>query len=152
MTLPREASRMPGQLLRFVLLGGANTLITGVLLAVLMRVLAPPVAYTVVFVAGLVGTTLLTGRVVFRARLTWRRGIAFVAIYVAIYVWGRVVIEAAPSILGESPNLLAAAVIVATAPLSFLGGRYVFERRREHRLRTPDDSTDAGVIAARRDA
>ena len=122
------AGRTRGQVLRFLVLGGCNTLITGVLLAVLLRFLTPTLAYTLVFVLGLAATTLLTGRVVFGSELTTRRAAAFVAVYLGVYVVGVLVLNAAPALVDGDPDLLAASVVLATAPLSFLGGRLVFDR------------------------
>jgi len=53
--------------LRFLVVGGSNTVITLVLFALLARVMPPWLAYTVVFALGLAYATLLTGRFVFTA-------------------------------------------------------------------------------------
>lgn len=118
-----------GQVLRFVLLGVGNTLVTGTLLAFLARMLDPDVAYTIVFATGLIGTTVLSGRFVFQTEVTFTRSIAFVSVYLVIYAWGRIAIAVVRSFLGHNPDVMATAVVIATAPLSFLGGRLVFGRQ-----------------------
>ena len=52
---------------RFLVLGGSNTVVTFVLLAVLAHFIDHALAYTIAFAAGLAYTTALTGRFVFSA-------------------------------------------------------------------------------------
>ena len=60
-------SELRGQAFRFLLVGGANTAVTFVALALLAMVIDPALAYTIVFAAGLAFTTVMTGRFVFSA-------------------------------------------------------------------------------------
>jgi len=116
-------------LLRFLVLGGSNTLVTFVLFALLARVIPPWLAYTVVFAIGLAYTTLLIGRFVFRAHNTWRRSGVFVCWYLGVYIFGLITVQTLLALGVNSRNLLALLTIVVTAPLNYLGGRLIFRGR-----------------------
>ena len=56
----------PGQVIRFLLVGGANTVLTGGFFLALSSVVASTLAYTVAFVVGVVFALTVTPRLVFR--------------------------------------------------------------------------------------
>ena len=118
--------------LRFLVVGGSNTAITLVLFALLARVMPPWLAYTVAFSLGLVYTTLLTGRFVFGADNTWRSSGLFIGWYLAVYAVGLAVVQTVQALGVDSPDLLALLTVVVTAPLNFLGGRFIFRDRSAH--------------------
>ena len=119
-----------GELLRFLLVGGSNTLVTLVLFVVLQRWLSPGVAYTVVFALGLAYTTALTATVVFGSRLTWRRAAAFAGWYLLVYAVGLAVVQLMTALWEPSSLTTAVVTVAVTAPLNFLGGRLLFSPAR----------------------
>jgi putative flippase GtrA len=123
-------ARRLGEVVRFLLVGGSNTLVTLVLFTVLQRWLTPGVAYTLVYALGLAYTTVMTARVVFGARLTWRTGGIFVGWYVLVYGVGLLVVQGVHSIWQPSAVALSVITLAVTAPLNFLGGRFLFSGRR----------------------
>ena len=116
-------------LLRFLVLGGSNTIITLALFALLARVVSPWLAYTLVFALGLAYTTLLIGRFVFKAQNTWRRSGVFVGWYLAVYAIGLGIVQTLLALGVDSRDLLALLTVAVTAPLNFLGGRLIFRGR-----------------------
>jgi putative flippase GtrA len=114
---------------RFLLVGGSNTAITFVLLAVLARFIDRRVAFTIVFAAGIVYTTALTGRFVFAAAGSRARTAAFVLWYLGVYLIGLLVVHVIDRDGERSGILVALAAVCVTAPLGFLGGRLVYHRR-----------------------
>ncbi|TKJ35631.1 GtrA family protein [Blastococcus sp. CCUG 61487] len=114
------------QLWRFLLVGGSNTAVTLLLFIVLQQWLPATLAYTVVFAAGLVYTTVLTSTVVFGARLQWRTGALYVGWYLLVYLVGLSVIQVLQAVTDPSAVLTSFVVLAVTAPLNFLGGRVVF--------------------------
>ena len=120
------------QILRFLMVGGSNTAITLVLFALLARVIAPWLAYTTVFALGLAYTTALTGRFVFGADTTWRNSGLFVGWYLLVYAVGLGVVQTLQALGVGSPDILALLTVMVTAPLTFLGGRWIFRGRSSH--------------------
>lgn len=118
--------------LRFLAVGGSNTAIGLVLLAILARVIEPWLAYTVVFALGLAYTTLLTGRLVFGSDSTRSRSGLFVGWYLTVFVIGLGVVQTVQAAGVDSPDILAVLTVVVTAPLNFLGGRWIFRDRSPH--------------------
>lgn len=122
------------RLLRFGTVGAVNTLGTGAAFVVLSQVLPPPVAYTIVYAVGLGATTVVTARWVFdNDRLRLSRGVAFVVWYGCVYLLGLGIVASLDSRTDLSTIQIAVAIIGATAPLNYLGGRFIFTRPQ------PDD-------------
>ncbi|TYP89830.1 GtrA family protein [Blastococcus xanthinilyticus] len=145
-TAPAGSRRTYGELLRFAVVGGSNTLVTLALFVLLQQWLPATVAYTLVFAAGLAYTTVLTASVVFGARLTWSTGAAFVGWYLLVYGVGLLVVHVLESRWDPSAVVTAVVTVAVTAPLNFLGGRLLFRA-------PPAAGTDpaaAGVTARRR--
>jgi putative flippase GtrA len=117
-----------GQGLRFLVLGGSNTIITFVLLAVLAQFIDHAIAYTVVFAAGLAYTTALTGRFVFSAAGSRAKTAAFVGWYLGVYGVGLLIVHLVDRNGDHSGLVVALAVVLVTAPLGFLGGRLIYHR------------------------
>jgi putative flippase GtrA len=113
---------------RFLVLGGSNTVITFVLLAVLAHFIDHAIAYTLVFAAGLAYTTALTGRFVFSAVGSRAKTAAFIGWYLGVYVIGLLVVRLVDANGRHSGLAVALAVVAVTAPLGFLGGRLIYHR------------------------
>jgi putative flippase GtrA len=124
---PASAGRSgTGEVVRFLLVGGSNTLVTLALFVLLQQWLEPAVAYTVVFALGLAYTTAMTASVVFGARLTWRTGGAFVGWYLLVYGVGLLAVQLLQALWTPSSVVTAVVTVAITAPLNFLGGRLLF--------------------------
>jgi putative flippase GtrA len=117
-----------GQLVRFLLVGGSNTLVTLVLFVLLQQWLSPALAYTVVFALGLAYTVAMTATVVFGARLTWRTAVTFAGWYLLVYGVGLLAVQLSHALWEPSATVTALLTVAVTAPLNFLGGRLLFTR------------------------
>ncbi len=117
-----------GELGRFLLIGGSNTVVTLVLFVLLQQWMGPALAYTVVFALGLAYMTTMTATVVFGARLTWRTATAFVGWYLSVYGVGLAVVAVLHQHWQPSPVHTAVITVAVTAPLNFVGGRLLFAR------------------------
>ena len=120
-----------GSALRFGLVGGANTLVTGVLLSLLSLLIAPGIAYTIVFALGVAFSTFFAGRFVYRVTMARSQVVQYVALYVAVYVVGLVALALAVD-QGMSPAY-SGLVVLVTAPLTFLGGLVIVRRAEPRR-------------------
>jgi len=123
---------------RFLLAGGFNTAVTGVLLSALARVMDPRLAYTLAFAVGIALAVALAGGFVFGVTLTRRLAGLYTAMYVAIYLVGLVAVALAAR-AGMAPEW-SGLVVFVTAPLTFVGGRLLLTPaagRRPVHERTP---------------
>lgn len=124
-----------GAIWRFVLFGGANTVVTFALFTALQHLTSVAVAYTVAFACGLILSTALTAGVVFGARTTWRRRAVFALCYLVIYGIGLVVSHL---LHRQVPAWgVAAGTIMVTAPVGFLAGRLVLAPQRRETRHSP---------------
>lgn len=126
---------------RFVLAGGANTLVTGALLAALSTVIDSRVAYTLVFAAGVGLSVILADRFVFGVRMDRRTMAAYVGMYLAVYIVGLAVVAGLGS--ADLPEYSSALVVLVTAPLTFVGGRILTGRL--HRQRASTEAAEPAV-------
>ena len=130
------------QLARFLIVGGTNTVLTYAIFVVLGLLIEPWIAYTVAFALGLVWTSIGSSRFVFGVRFSLRRVSLFTGCYLGIYGIGRVIIllvnpQTVASLLGTS-----FIVLVATTPLVYIVGRFIFSPPRPEPVppHTPEDS------------
>jgi len=119
----------PMSFLRFLLVGVANTALTGALLLVLATQLDLALAYTIVYVSGVAFSTTLTASFVFRSQLSIGKATRFVVWYVCVYLLGVSVIELGAGLWHASHILTFVTVLAITVPLNFLGGNLVFRSR-----------------------
>lgn len=115
---------------RFLIIGGINTLVTTALLIALSYVLEGWVAYTIVFLAGLVFSTVFAARWVFTSNGSRRAALVYALSYLVIYFIGLLAMSGIKAL--DGPEYLNGLSVLVTAPLGFVAGRIVFrERQRE---------------------
>ena len=131
--LTRERSR---EMLRFLIVGASNTGGTLVLFALLTFVMPAALAYTCAFAVGLVYTTLMSSRVVFRVDASVKRHTHFVAWYLLVYLVGLGVVWLLESVGAPRLALVVGAAAV-TVPFNYFGGRLTLVRGL-----SPDDPGD----------
>ena len=122
------ARRTLAQVLRFLVVGGTNTLVTYAIFIALGLVIPPWIAYTIAFAIGLVWVAFGSSRFVFRAAFSLKRMLLFIGCNLVVYGLGQVLIRlVSPEGLVELA-LTSLIVLAVTAPVTFLVGRYIFNR------------------------
>jgi putative flippase GtrA len=109
--------------LRFVVVGGTNTLATGVAFYLLALVLPARIAFTLVYVAGLTFSVLITPRYVFGVRSSHARRLLLALWYFGTYLVGIGVISLLKDVVDARRIVVVVGTVMVTAPLGFLGGR-----------------------------
>jgi putative flippase GtrA len=122
-------SSTAGQLVRFLAVGGANTLATGAIFFGLSNAVAPALAYTVAFAIGVAFALGVTPRFVFAERASHNRRAIYGAWYLLVYVVGLGVVYLAHDVLGLDRWAIVAVTVPTTAVLGFLGARRLFQVR-----------------------
>lgn len=120
--------RLPAVLMRFLLAGGANTLITyavylGALWFLEWRY---TYSYTLAYALGLVLAYVLNRHFVFKSHRGWWSVLLLPVIYVAQYVLGLFIVWLWVSQLGGWPELAPLAAIAGSLPVTFLLSKWLF--------------------------
>lgn len=110
--------------LRFLVVGGTNTIVTAALIVVLGLYMPGWAAFTISFALGIVFSVVMTGRVVFQSHLTPTRAVLYTVAYVLIYCCGLGAVQLLA--LWGAPQVLDALTVLVTAPLSYTAGRIIF--------------------------
>ena len=129
-------------IVRFLIVGGINTVLTYAIFVGLGLVIPPPIAYSIAFALGLLWVVFGSSRIVFRSTGGGRRLAAFAAWYLFVYAAGQLVVQLFNPQGVTALLLTSLVVIVITTPLSFLGGRFIFRAQRT-------DPGDAGTEGTR---
>jgi putative flippase GtrA len=119
----------PMSLVRFMITGATNTVLTGALLLVIATRVNIAIAYTIVYAIGIAFSTIVTSSFVFRSYLTVSRAARFVAWYLCVYLLGVTAVRLSAGHWHASHLLAAIAALAVTAPLNFVGGRLIFRPR-----------------------
>ena len=139
----RISSERRREMLRFLAVGASNTGGTLVLFALLTFVMPAAFAYTCAFAVGLIYTTFMSTRVVFRVEATAKRRTHFIAWYLLVYLVGLGVVWLLES--AGAPRLaLVVGAAAVTVPFNYFGGRVALSGRQSSA--TANDSTP-GVAA-----
>lgn len=128
MTRLPAALRDPGTaatFLRFLVVGGTNTLACLLVYWLMLPWMPPQGAYATSFVFGVCFGYLLHSRYAFRARRGWRSFAAWPLVCLAGYAVGAAVLELAIGPLGVDVRLAPLLSVAASMPVTFLLGRRV---------------------------
>ncbi len=123
-----STSTAHGQIVRFLLVGGANTAVTTAAFYLLALVISARVAFTAVYLAGLAFVTAVTPQLVFGARATRRRRLLLALWYVATYLVGLGMVSLLSGALSAPRIAVVLGTVAVTAPLGFLGARLLFHQ------------------------
>lgn len=127
-----------GQGLRFLVVGGTNTLITYVLYCLLVFLVPTQLAWTLVYLVGIVMGYVGHSRLVFSSGLRPRRAVGYALLQILMYVLSSVLIAIGMQKLFLGPRVAAAFAIAVTVPISFLLARRI--------LRTDPPATAVGLV------
>ncbi len=122
---------LKAEAVRFLIVGGLNTALTYALYLALLPLLDYMVAYTATYVIGIGLAYLLNTRFVFRVRPSMRTALAFPLVYLAQYVVGVIVLNAAIGLFDMPKPYAMLAVIAVTVPLTFLLSRLSLAQARQ---------------------
>lgn len=118
-----------GEILRFLIVGAANTILTYALYLALLPLTGYAAAYTIAYVAGIAIAYMLNTQLVFRARRTLASLTLFPMIYVVQYATGIAALYLAVNLFGVPERIALIASIVVTVPITFQLNRLVLKRK-----------------------
>lgn len=118
-----------GQAIRYVLVGGTNTVLTYALFIGLGLVIPPGIAFTVAYMIGLLWVVFGSSKLVFQSDNSPKRLVTFALWYLLIYAVGQFLVQLIAPKGVEALLLTSLVVVVITTPLTFFGGRFIFGNR-----------------------
>jgi putative flippase GtrA len=113
-------------LIRFLLIGAANTLVTGLLFFALTFMLATWLSYSLAFGCGVLFASYATPRVAFHVTASTARRVAFAGWYIVVYLAGLGVIGLLQSAFQAGRVETTILTLAVTAALGFAGARLLF--------------------------
>lgn len=117
---------MSRQLVRFILIGGLNTLITMALFYFLSPLLGYLPAYTVVYLFGILFAYLLNTGFVFEVSKNWKSAALYPLIYLLMYLYGVAMMILIVDHLALNEMLALALVVLSSVPINFVLTRWYF--------------------------
>lgn len=111
-----------------MLVGTANTIISGLVFIGLATIIDPRIAYVIAYVVGVAFTTVASSNYVFRGRRSAGGRALFATWYVVVLLVGEVIVHAMSIVAEMPPWITFLATIAVTAPLNYLGGRLILGR------------------------
>ena len=121
---------LAGEVVRFALVGVANTITYYVTYLVLVAVLPYLAAHVVAFAVAMVGSFLLNCRFTYRTRPTWRKLLLYPLTIAANFVITTVGVGVLVELLGMGERVAPLVAAVAAIPLTFLATRSVLLGRQ----------------------
>ena len=115
--------------LRFLLVGGFNTVVTYGLYCLLVIWWHPQLAWLTVFVLGLGMGFYGHTKLVFRGRLEKRKAVGYALLQLLLYALGSSLIYLGMHYAGLGPRAAAAVVIAVNVPISFVLSRWILSDR-----------------------
>jgi putative flippase GtrA len=122
MSFARALSRkhMTAEVLRFVVGGGANTLLSYAIYWLLLLWLSYPLAYTISYGAAILTGFAINTLFVFRTRWSWRKLAAFPLLQLLNYLMGLGVVAICIRYIGVDVRLAPVLATVVVLPVNFL--------------------------------
>jgi putative flippase GtrA len=113
---------------RFLLVGASNTAFSFLLYYGLLDYLGYLPAYTIAYGAGVIWSYFLNVNFVFKRQVSFIGFLKFPIVYIIQYALGAAALWLLVGVMGTSPILGMAGVIVITLPVTFLASRYLLTK------------------------
>ena len=126
---PEHRRRVAGEFLRFLVVGGTNTVVAYGLYLVLLHWLRYELAYSLAYLAGISVGYFMNTLFVFRQPLSRRAALRYPLVYLVQYLLSLLVLRVAVDLVGVPAWLALAFAIVATIPVTFALSRLVIHAR-----------------------
>ena len=116
--------------IKFLTVGGINTLLTYSIFIGLTFIVKTWIAFSLAYVLGLVWTVFMNSKWVFGSRSDLKNMTHFGAIHILLFLIGQAVIWLSADQGIEDKLLISVTIIAFTAPISFFSGKFVFTRNQ----------------------
>ena len=114
----------------YIIFGGVNTLISYSFFIGLSLVIHPAIAYSIAFGVSLVAVTLLSNRWIYRGPESWARKLRYLGWYLIVFAVGQLFLWLTGPVGFVELLVSSAVIMVLTVPLTFIGGRFIFQLKQ----------------------
>ncbi|MCC2957033.1 GtrA family protein [Massilia sp. IC2-477] len=122
----RAGALLQRPVVRFLLAGGLNTLLTYVLYLVLLNAFSYKTSYAITYVAGLVIAYLLNRLFVFNSHRGAASALLLPLVYLFQYLIGAGIVYAWVELIGQDERVAPLIAVVVTIPLTYVLSRTIF--------------------------
>lgn len=119
--------RIAGEFARFLVMGGANTLVAYAVYLVLLNWMRYEIAYTIGYAVGIGMAYLLSAGFVFRQPLRKRSALRFPLVYVAQFLVSLAMLRLGVEVIGLPQWLALGFAVIATIPVTFVLSRWIIK-------------------------
>ncbi|OJY92710.1 MAG: hypothetical protein BGP25_07380 [Lysobacterales bacterium 63-13] len=116
---------MAGEFLRFLIMGGTNTIVAYAIYLLLLQWMRYEIAYSIGYAVGIVLAYALSAAFVFRQPMRRRSAIRFPLVYLAQFLISLGLLRLAVEVIHIPQWLAFAFVVILTIPVTFLLSRWV---------------------------
>ena len=120
------------QFVRFVGVGGINTLVTYILYVMLLQIFSYQVSYTITYVFGIFLSYWLNLKFVFKETGSKKKMLLFPLVYLLQYLLGIIIMYLVIEKLNIPKELAPIVVVIVTIPLTFLLSKIILTKRSQH--------------------
>jgi putative flippase GtrA len=117
--------KMAGEFLRFLIMGGTNTIVAYAIYLLLLQWMRYEIAYSIGYAVGIVLAYALSAAFVFRQPMRRRSAIRFPLVYLAQFLISLGLLRLAVEVIHIPQWLAFAFVVILTIPVTFLLSRWV---------------------------
>lgn len=119
---------MNKEFMRFLIVGGANTLITYAIYLLFLPIFNYNIAYGTSYVSGIVISFILNAKFVFNTNLTFGKAIKYPLVYVVQYIINVILLNVFIESLNINDKLAPLIVIIISIPITFVLSKLILKK------------------------
>lgn len=120
-----------GEALRFLIAGGANTVLTYLLYLALLNVVGYLIAFTLSFLAGIVFAFVIYSAFVFKTPFVWRKLLQYPILYGLQYAGGLALLLVLVEYMGLDKRFAPIINVIVLTPVTFVLNKWFLSKRVE---------------------
>ena len=120
--------------LRFVIIGGLNTLITYLLYLIFLGLVDYRVAFTISFIFGVFIAYFLNSLIVFKVTFSWKKLLQYPIIYLVQYSLALILLNLEVELMSIDQVIAPLINVALLLPVTFLLNRYILQSGRENEI------------------
>jgi len=121
-------SLLKSEFVKFIFVGGINTLSTYLIYLILILFLQYQIAFTLAYLSGIIISFFLNSKVVFRVEISLKKFFRYPSVYVIQYLMNLLLLYISVDILFINKQVAPLIAIIITLPVTFTISRFILKR------------------------